>query len=230
MENVVKFTKITIAFLVIILLVGCKNCTTGEKKIKNKPTKVKTLEKEIYTDLNNMPIGLYQNKGNLVHVGSFDAEFSGLKDIAVFQIFPSDEDTVVYTGSFANYFYEKWSLLSSNHKIGFNVKYSTVDGKNLSYNILSPSDAFNNNNYLLIYLYDDYYHRNDSWYSHVEADEYNDETLFTSIKLTCGGDVSQINSSIILTVFTYDTEDDFDLSTKEYRGKSKYSIEIKRIN
>ena len=37
--------------------------------------------------------------------------------------------------------------------------------------------------------------------------------------------VGEVDSKILLTVFTYDTEDDFD-ENKEYRGNSKYTMTI----
>ena len=157
-----KKIVILLVIAVTIFLTGCKNAkeNTPKQKTKKKPVE----QKEIYKDSNNMPISLYQDKNKLVRVNNYNTEFSGLKDIAVFQIFPSQEENIVYTNKFAEYFYERWNSLNHNNKIGFNVKYSTIDKGNLSYNILNPSDTITNNNYLLIYLYDDYYHRNDPWY------------------------------------------------------------------
>ena len=78
--------------------------------------------------------------------------------------------------------------------------------------------------HLMTYLYDDYANRNKSFYSHIENNEYNENTLFTAIKLQSSYSCSEITSNIYLTVFTYDTEDDFE--NNEYRGNSKYTITI----
>ena len=54
----------------------------------------------------------------------------------------------------------------------------------------------------------------------------NDDTIMTSVKLYAVGGIDKVED-IVLTVFTYDSEDDFDVSGN-YRGNSKYSINIKR--
>ena len=49
-------------------------------------------------------------------------------------------------------------------------------------------------------------------------------TLFTSIKLQSGSKCTEILPKLDLTVFTYDSEDDFE--NNEYRGNSKYTMTI----
>ena len=216
-----------LVILISIFLVGCKKEEIKKQTPKKKIKKTQVIE--TYKDNNNMPIGIYQDKTKLIKVTNYSAPFYIDKDITVLQIFPSNEDSIVYTNKFGNMFYEKWSSLTNNNKIGFNLKYSTEKG-DISHNILTPNETMNYGNYLQIYLYDDYYHRNDSWYSHIENNEYNDQTLYTSIKLTGGVDVDKISSPIKLTVFTYDSSDDFEPTTKEYRGNSKYSVDIQKTN
>ena len=77
-----------------------------------------------------------------------------------------------------------------------------------------------------IYLYDDVNQKDGAWYSHITEEEYNDNSILTSIKLTGSTFTNEITSDIILTVFTYD-EDDFD-ENNQYRGISKDKITIKR--
>ena len=221
------YKKVIVILIAIALLAGCSKKDTKQKNIK-KQDKTEVIEEKItYKDNNSMPIGIYQDNNKLVRLTEYTANFNIDQDIAVFQIFPSNEENIPYTNKFGNMFYEKWSSLVNNHKIGFNLKYTSTDGTNISHNILEPAATMAYGNYLQIYLYDDYYHRNDSWYSHIENNEYNNDTLFTSIKITGGTDVNKINSPITLTVFTYDTSDDFD-ENKEYRGNSKYSIKINK--
>ena len=50
--------------------------------------------------------------------------------------------------------------------------------------------------------------------------------MITSIKLYAVDGIDKVED-IVLTAFTYDSEDDFDVSGN-YRGNSKYSINIKR--
>ena len=56
------------------------------------------------------------------------------------------------------------------------------------------------------------------------SDSDTDTTMYTSIKLYLV-EVDKITSPITLTVFTYDSDDDFD-SDGNYRGNSKYQIQI----
>ena len=78
----------------------------------------------------------------------------------------------------------------------------------------------------MTYLYDDYKNRYSNFYSHIEENEYNDDTLFTSIKLYANS-IDMLSSNIELTVFTYDTLDDFD-ADGNYRGNSKYIVNISK--
>ena len=76
----------------------------------------------------------------------------------------------------------------------------------------------------MTYLYDDYNNFGKSFYSHIEKEQFNENTLMTSIKIQSSYSVDQINSKISLTVFTYDSEDDFE--NNEYRGNSSYTMDI----
>ena len=74
------------------------------------------------------------------------------------------------------------------------------------------------------YLYDDYANIGKGFYSHIEDNQYNESTLFTALKIQSSYSCSEIISPITVTVFTYDTEDDFE--NNEYRGNSKQSFII----
>ena len=113
-----------------------------------------------------------------------------------------------------------------NYRIGYIINFSTTES-NINKTIISPKDTTEFYDYLEVYLYDDY-HRNGGWYSHTTEEEFNSETLLTSIKLTAGEKVNEITSDITLTVFTYD-EDDFD-ENNNYRGNSKYTITVKKTS
>ena len=219
--------KIILVFIVCLLLVGCSTTTNNKVKKHKKTTKVK----EKYEDKNNMPIGIYKDENSKLNILiNYSNIFVRGTDIGVFQIYPSTDSSISYNGSFANSFYEKWSSKNNNHKIGFLIEYDTKNDNKIYHTILKPSDTKAHENYLEIYLYDDYVHRNDSFYSHVEEKDYNDNTLYTSIKLTPGIQINDITSDIKLTVFTYDGKDDFDSKDGLYRGKSKYTINVSRTN
>lgn len=224
--------KVLITLLIILLCGGCQKTTkvetTGKKETNNeKPIEVK----ETYKDLNNTPIGIYSLNGNtLTKLTSINKNLNVEEDIGLFQIFLSNEDTINLTDSFANTYYYNWTQYNPNNniKLGFNIKFSLKNGENISYNILTPANTFDKWEYLMNYLYDDYANRFKGSYSHIENNEYNENTLFTAIKLQSSYQCYDIASPIELTAFTYDTEDDF--LDNEYRGNSKYTITINTIN
>ena len=146
------------------------------------------------------------------------------RDLGVFQIFPSNQDSI----SGWDNFYNEWNKYDSEHKmkIGYNISYTLNDGRNISHTILNPSNTMDYEGYMAVYLYDDYNNRNNSWYSHLEEKDYNENSFMTSIKLYGNGGLVDINSDIVITVFTYDTEDDFNPETKEYRGNSKATLTL----
>ena len=216
--------KIIIAIIIVLIITtGCTKQKKEEKKTKEEIIeKVEEIPK--YEDLNNTPIAFYSIKGNnLQKLYTINKELAIEEDIGLFQIFPSQEEQIPIT-NFAEDYYNQWQVYNQNNlKVGFNIKFK-VNDQNISYNILSPSNTMDKWEHLMTYLYDDYANRNKSFYSHIENTEYNDNTLFTAIKLQSSYSCSEISSNIYLTVFTYDTEDDFE--NNEYRGNSKYTITI----
>lgn len=217
----------------ILLLLICLLCFGCSKKEIKKPTKKeKTETKEVYIDNNPIPIGLYtlKTEGVLERVDKEEKVIESNKDIIFLQVFPSAEKQIKLTDDFPINFYNEWNKYDENHKykIGFNINYKLSDGTTISDNILTPEDTTKHLEYIIAYLYDDYANRDKSWYSHIEQDDYNENTTFTSIKLYANGNFAQVISSIKLTIFTYD-EDDFD-ENNEYRGKSKHTIEICNVD
>ena len=221
--------KILLYLVVLLFVIGCSSETkkTIKKNNTNKTIEEKTEVK--YQDENNMPIAFYRNNEILKE---YKTNITSGVDIGLFTIYPSNEDTISYNGNYGENFYSTWIKYDPLHKtkIGYNLKYTLKDGTNISHNILSINDTPKYEGYILTFLYDDYLNRNSRWYSHIEEKDFNDNTFLTSIKLYPQSSVDDINSKIILTVFTYDTEDDFDENTNEYRGKSKYSITICDVN
>ena len=224
--------KLFIYLFLVLLIVGCgKKETINDTKepiILEEKEENHEIKEEIYLDENNTPIGLYierQNKLELVDV--YKTSITSGLDIGVFQIYPSNDKEVLLSNGFGNTFYNTWISLPNvqNLKIGFNVKYTLDSGEEVNYNILDYNVIFKE---IYNYLYDDYANRFNSWYSHIEEKDYNEDTLYTSIKLY-GADVSSIASKIYLTVFTYDDLYDFD-QNNNYRGNSSYQITICDIN
>lgn len=208
--------------LLLVIISGC-----GKKEIKKKEKKKVEVEYvEKYEDLNNTPISFYtSNDSGLVKLTKINKKLVSLEDIGIFQIYPSNEESISFNGGFGNSFYNEWMKYNTNNnlKIGYNIKFST-DEEEISYNIFNPSNCMEKWEYLLNYLYDDYANRGKSFYSHIEENEFNENTLPTSIKLQSNDKALSIKNKILLTVFTYDSEDDF--LDGEYRGNSSSTLTI----
>lgn len=215
--------KILLVLVVLLLFCGC----TKKEKVKEKPKEEKkeeVIEKDTYKDENKTPIGFYKVQGNtLTKITKVNVTPVVEQDMGVFQIYPSNEDNLTIDKGFGLAFYDEWNKYN-NIKLGYNIKFSLADGRNISYNIFSPENTFDQWEYLMTYLYDDYNNFGKGFYSHIEKEQFTENTLMTSIKIQSSYSVDQINSKISLTVFTYDTEDDFD--NNEYRGNSSYTMDI----
>ena len=228
--------KILLVLLSLILVTGCGSKKESKKdKVKdNKPTEtiVEEPKEPEYVDDNTIIVSLYDRNGNTLKLQKeYNGPINIKKDITTYQVFFSNEEEIKYSNmKFGEYYYNTFNEVNPEHKykVGFNLSYTLNDGTKVSQNIFGPSTTQTNYDYIEVYLYDSYKHRKDSFYSHIEENEYNDETNITSIKLTAGSKFNDISSKITLTVFTYD-DDDFD-EANEYRGNSKYSVIISNIN
>ena len=218
--------KYFLLLFILFVLCGCskenkKNLPVEEQKEEAVP------EVEVYKDLNDTPISFYQLKGNsLTKISNLSGYYNALDDIGIFQIYPSNEEKITLNSSFASSFYEEYSKYKQqlNIKIGFSIDFLLDTGEKISYLILTPENTMDHWEYLMGYLYDDYVNQGKGFYSHIEMSDYSDTTLFTALKLQCGAYFDKIKSPVHLTVFTYDSEDDF-LDGK-YRGNSSSTLTI----
>ncbi len=215
--------KIFLIVLIIpVLVTGCLKKTEEKQEVKETVTPEPTPVVEQYVDDNKMPISLYQDGYQVLdRVDNYKTKYTLGKDIAVFTIYPSTDKQVKYNGKYGDSFYDAWNKIDTNksYKMGYRLTYSLEDSTKISHYIYKPQDTMKYKQYIKIYLYDDYTHRNDSWYSHITDEEYNENTYLTSIKLTPGTDISKVNSNVELMAFTYNGADDFE--NNEYRGISK---------
>ncbi len=234
-----------VSLLAIVMCFGLVGCNKSEKEkedkneLNEKKDKNETNEKEEqtetisidepsvieYEDFNNTPIAIYRNNKK---VTEYQGRIEGGKDVAMFKVFPSTDDNLSFSGSFGEFFKKKWDEYNTTGtlKIGYNLTYDIEDGRHFSHTIKHVEDNYMYEGYIFIFLYDDYdLAINKKIYKHVDIDEEKDSTLFSSIKLYGGGAASEIITKVYLTVFTYDTDDDFD-ENGEYRGNSKYTITI----
>lgn len=223
-----KKIKYLLLILSIFLITGCTNQEEKEP-IKEEPIKeYKDVEVSAptYTDNNTTPISFYRLQGNkLIKLTELTKKLNVEEDIGIFQVYPSNENEIVLNKSFSESFYDEWQKYNQNNniKIGFNIKFSLAN-ENVSYNIFSPANTFDKWEYLMNYLYDDYANRGKGFYSHIEENEYNESTLFTALKIQSSYQCNEITSPIQVTVFTYDSDDDFE--NNEYRGNSKQTFTI----
>ena len=225
--------NILIIFLIILIIVGCNkkesdvvdNDEINESEVSDKTDVIDEPIVEKYEDLNTTPIAIYRNNKK---VTDFKGRIVVGKDVAMFKVFPSNDENLSLNGSFGESFKKKWDEYNTSGtlRIGYNLKYDLEDGRHISQTIRHIKDNYAYEGYILVFLYDDYdLTINKKIYKHVDIDEEKDSTLFSSIKLYGEAVSSEIISKVYLTVFTYDTDDDFD-ENGEYRGNSKYTITI----
>ncbi len=215
--------------LSLLLLAGCSIKT--EKKLDREVENDETIieEKELeYVDDNPIRLGLFLYNNNYhnkeVIKDAYYTDFISNKDIGSFEVFLTDNE-VIDGNNFKdtwNKYYDGYEDIS-NYKIGFNIKFMLYDSNHFESNILE-SDIFKFGKYFYIYLYDDIHQKDGSFYSHLES--MNGDSLITSIKLYAVDGIDEVES-IILSAFTYDSDDDFD-ENGNYRGNSLYVIRIKR--
>mgnify|MGYP007070183618 CR=1 FL=1 len=167
--------------LIIILLTSCSanskinNVTTNEEIT----TKTTTTAK-VYIDDNPIKVGLYQN-GKLVT--NYNKKFNVHEDIGSFDVcFTNKEtlDSIDIKKTFSEY-YQTYDNIDE-YKIGFYISFM-VQNELYEKVILDASNILSLGPYLYYYLYDDINQMDGAWYSHIEPQDMNDDTIFSSIKL-----------------------------------------------
>lgn len=218
--------KIIILALSIFLITGC---TTKDKNkmITEDNDKDKIEETNKYEDNNPVKVGFYDYNNYLI-TDSFKSRWDIYTDMVWINIFPTNEPSIYYTNLKDTWDRYKDNYNNINYKFGINISYTLKNGETTNLTLLKPSDNSSIFNYIQIYLYDGY-NATTSWYSHIEDNQVTDNTVLTSIKLTASTYIDEIESPIILTVFTYDGLDDFD-ENNNYIGNSKHTIMIEKID
>ena len=215
--------KYIVLLLMAFLLTGCG------KKVENTIIEVDDQEDEpqkvveTYVDDNPIKVGLYMNGKK---VSEYTNRFMDDKDIASFDVYFTDLDDVGSSNTKSNFkkYYNNYENID-NYKIGFFVSFDTKD-KHYEKVVLDPDVEFALAPCIYLYLYDDVHQSDGAWYSHITKNDYNDETVFSSIKLYMAEKSSEITSDITVSVFTYDDMDDFD-ENGYYRGNSIHTAIIK---
>ena len=208
--------KIVLLFIVFLLL-GCAKEEVKEKEIADVPV----VEEVEYVDNNPITIGLYQNDYSLVK--DYYTSKTGYRDL-VFTAYYTNDDTLI-GGSTKYKWYQYFNNYDDidNYRIGYSISFN-AGSEFISKTITEVSDEFIFDPYFYVYLYDDIHQADGAWYSHITKEQDSVDKRYTSIKLYLV-EIEKVTSPITLTVFTYDSDDDFDESGN-YRGKSKYEIKI----
>lgn len=216
--------KIIILTFLILLITGCSDKTSQVEENKTKSNKIVEEEKkDTYVDTNPIKLGLYIDKKI---TKEYQTSWVRLQDICIIETyFTQDNEITGQTQKDSwNYYYNNYQNID-NYKIGYNISF-TAEGKKFNKTILTPNDIDDFFYYVQLYLYDDINQPNNTYYSHLTNDTYNDNTIISSIKITGGSGIELVESDITITAFTY-SYDDFD-ENNNYLGNSKYTIIIKK--
>lgn len=225
--------KIIIIILLVFSLCSCKkneipavtndNNTFPETSINN--------EVEQYIDDNPLNISLYlENSLGFERLNNeIELSWFSKKDIISLCTFYSNDEFIkldFYQNIYKNYASNIENI--NNYKIGWEISFDTYD-KKIYKKISFPNDTSVFYDYLEVYLYDSLNQEIGAWYSHLLDEQINDNTLLTTIKLTCGNKCNEITSNIYVKVFSYNGNDDFD-DLGFYRGNSFSNLIIKKSN
>ncbi len=230
--------KIIIAFMAMLAFGLLTACADAEEK-KEPEVEIETIvvddeDDEEYTDP-EIAISMYNANGNSKTKASTKESFyfTPTEDIASFEVYLSDEDSLNMDQKEAwNKYYDELEN-KDNYKIGYKLEIALKDGNKLSGIVLKPSDenAYGDNNtsfknYLELWTYDDINQPDGiGWYSHLLESEYNDNSILSSIKLTCGADSAKIEK-ITLTAFVYNKNNADKILKTGNIGENTYTVEM----
>lgn len=174
----------------------------------------------------HVPIHLYapDDDGVRHRLTEYVSRWKKGKDIDCFEALASDAATL--TGkNFYSICKETWGSVPDPYtmKIGYTLRYSLADGSEISMTIRKPSDIIHPE-YLEAYIYDDVH--TSGFYTHLSDSNMKENTLITSIKLTCGDKIDQVQE-IHLGTFLYDSDALFD-SNGYYTGPWYSEIAVRR--
>ena len=225
--------------LILIMLTVCACLMSGCGKGKEPETKAaETTGADVTTEAvtttqpakpgNDKPVYLYYmdyGSSTARRIKTYETEMTAEEDIGIFAAIAVDRSSFAFEeeyGSEIGMQQETWDSVNTagKYRIGYQISFD-VDGEHKVYTILSPSDVADEpylfmgdvdtdevTGYLGIWLYDDY-HQDGGFYDHVDPDEYDDDTLLTSIKLRFTPD-SDAMSNLVLEAFSYSNTLEFD--------------------
>lgn len=227
-KDVIILKRKIVLLLTILLITGCNTKPLQQKENKTKSNKIVEEEKNNYIDNNPIKLGMYlytNSSTNRKLISEYYTNWILNVDLLSLEVYYTTDNEIPGTNQkqLWNNYYNNYQNID-NYRIGYKIEFIAED-QQISKIILSPQDTEEIYDYMQIYLYDDI-NQTSNWYDHIDKNEYTENTLLTSIKLTGSTKTDKITSDITLIVFTYD-DDDFD-ENNEYRGISKYTTIIKR--
>lgn len=159
-------------------------------------------------------LGLYIADDNeRTFVDKFSSKWIVGNDIDCFEVLASNEKS--FSGKFDKLWQTTWEGFpnTKNVKVGYKLDIHLLSDENssdkissdkiISFDVKSPKDVLPYREYIEVYLYDDIHVS--GWYSHLEEDDMNDETIMTSIKMLATEKQSEIEK-IHLTAYLYTTD------------------------
>lgn len=209
--------------LILIVLLLLTGCTKQEEIEIKEEKKEEIIEKDEYVDNNPITIGIYEKDIQLVKEFKLNKQRN---NEVIFSFYYTNLENLGNSRQKENWdkFFNEYTNID-DYKIGFNFSFYVGETK-IEKTILKP-ETYAFNPYFYIYIYDDINQPDNTFYSHLEESDINQNTIFSAIKIFLV-DPELITSPIKFTVFTYDDLDDFD-KNNNYRGNSKYSINIDLI-
>jgi len=190
------------------------------------PTPVPTPTPDDGTRPNAIGIYIPGSGSTRVRQDVFSGKWVKGRDIDCFEAIAS-MDAEIKGGSFRKIFNEAWEKFPNRdgYKIGYILSYTVEEGREISVTITSPEDV-QYTEYVECWLYDDIHQTPGVRYSHLEERLMKEETLITSIKLTCGKKIDAVDN-MRLAAFLYHSEQEFD-SEGHYTGSLIHEITIQR--
>jgi len=207
--------------LILIILLLITGCNKNEEIIIEEEKEEVVEEK--YVDDNPITIGIYENDINLIK----DYKLNKVSNNEViFSFYYTNIENLESRNQKENWYkyFNKYENIN-DYKIGFNFSFYVGEEK-IEKTILKP-DTYAFNPYFYIYIYDDINQPDNTFYSHLEETDINENTIFSAIKIFLV-EPELITSKITFTVFTYNDLDDFD-EYNNYRGNSKYTVDIELV-
>lgn len=223
-KDVIDLKKLFILLLISFLVSACgKKQNITKEETTNLHDISKDTTKEEIKDNNPIKLGLYIDKKL---TNEYISNWTRLQDICSMEVYFTNTNEISLTNQQTAWttYYNTYQNID-NYKVGYHISFK-AEGKVFNKTILSPNDIDDFFYYVQLYLYDDINQLNNTYYSHLTADDYNDNSIISSIKITGGSGINLVESDITITAFSYD-DDDID-SNNNYIGNSKYTTIIKR--